>query len=453
MTLKEEVIFLRAENTDLKAQVSSLTQKVNTLLLAIEKLNHPKNSRNSSISPSHDLSRKNQSLRKSTGRKSGGQEGHTGSFLKQSLNPDKVVDLKPNCCKDCGTSLLSVNMINSSNRQVVDLPKIEALYTEYKQYSCICPHCQKAQKAPYPKEVSAPIQYGINVKSLVSYLSVYQYLPYARLKEFLADGFSMPISEGTIQNILKYSADKMKYVYDEIYSELSTSKVVGSDETGVKIDGRKGWIWAWQNEKNTYFVPSFSRGYNVIDEVWDNGLPNSILISDRWKAQLKTETKGHQICLAHLLRDLNYIIEIEKHSFATKFKRFVGEVFKLKADEKECDLKLCKSLEETLQKLLKLKISQKRNPKSVTFQRELGKISNYILPCIYDKNIPPDNNGSERAVRNFKVKLKVSGQFKTEQNSFCIIRSVIDTIKKRGLKVLPMICDIVAVDQKGLATT
>lgn len=62
---------------------------------------------------------------------------------------------------------------------------------------------------------------------------------------------------------------------------------------------------------------------------------------------------------------------------------------------------------------------------------------NYLLPCIYDIDIPPDNNGSERAIRNIKVKQKVSGQFKTGQNAFCVIRSVIDTLLKRQLQVIP----------------
>ncbi len=61
---------------------------------------------------------------------------------------------------------------------------------------------------------------------------------------------------------------------------------------------------------------------------------------------------------------------------------------------------------------------------------------NHIFTFLYNLEVPPDNNASERAIRNIKVKQKVSGQFKTGQNSFAIIRSVIDTIQKRELNVL-----------------
>ncbi len=55
---------------------------------------------------------------------------------------------------------------------------------------------------------------------------------------------------------------------------------------------------------------------------------------------------------------------------------------------------------------------------------------------IYNKETPPDNNGSERAIRNVKVKLKVSGQFKTGEQRFCVLRSVIDTCKKLKVNIL-----------------
>jgi hypothetical protein len=57
---------------------------------------------------------------------------------------------------------------------------------------------------------------------------------------------------------------------------------------------------------------------------------------------------------------------------------------------------------------------------------------NFLLTCIFDITIPPD----ERAIRNITDKQKVSGQFKTGQNAFCVIPSVIDTLLKRQLEVL-----------------
>ena len=59
-----------------------------------------------------------------------------------------------------------------------------------------------------------------------------------------------------------------------------------------------------------------------------------------------------------------------------------------------------------------------------------------IVGILYNKDVFPDNNASERAIRNVKVKQKISGQFKTGEQIFCILRSLIDTCKKRNVDVM-----------------
>ena len=218
----------------------------------------------------------------------------------------------------------------------------------------------------------------------------------------------------------------------------------------VKNGGRfAAAIWTWQNILNTFIVASDNRGSKTIDSIWENGLPNSILISDRWSAQLKVHTQGKQICLAHLLRDLNYLIETENHQFAMQFKKLLIDVFDTKRqlllNQKpyQIDSPEAINIEKQINEALLLTIDSEKCPKTLTFQVSMVKCRNYILPCIYHLEVPPDNNGSERAIRTIKVKQKVSGQFKTGQNAFCVIRSVIDTLIKRGVEVLPCLNQII----------
>jgi transposase len=53
--------------------------------------------------------------------------------------------------------------------------------------------------------------------------------------------------------------------------------------------------------------------------------------------------------------------------------------------------------------------------------------------------VPPDNNASEQAIRNVKVKMKVSGGFRNKEGKgaerYAKIRSVIDTTIKNGQDV------------------
>jgi len=328
-----------------------------------------------------------------------------------------------------------------SKRQVIEFPPIRPIYEEYRQHSCDCPGCGNTQIAGYPENVKAPIQYGKSIETHIAYFSVYQYVPYHRLKQLLFHTFGLSISEGSIQNILKRATKKATVVYDHIHQILQDAYYVGSDETGAKANGEKWWIWVWQNLLNTYLVASKNRGGATIEEHFSHGFSNATLGTDRLAAQLKTKAKNHQLCFPHLTRDLVYLIALEKNAWATQFKELLKTALTLryKAEQRtkafQKDQKEVWVLENRLNRLLARPIIKKEFPETARFQRSMIKCRNYLFPFLYDLAIPPDNNGSERAVRNVKVKQKISGQFKTGQHGFCVIRSVIDTFLKRKLDV------------------
>lgn len=442
--LRVENVQLRAENTGIRQELISLTEKVRLLLILLGKPAIKKDSHNSSLPPSSDLfTPKTKSLRPPSVLKSGGQPGHKGTTLEMSPHPDKIIDLKSDYCKNCGSSLAEALFVLNTKRQVIEIPPIIPIYEEYRMYSCQCPHCLQKQLADFPVGVNAPIQYGSTVESLICYLSVYQYVPFARLQNLFTQVFSLPLSQGTVGNILERAAIKCAGVYQIIKTQITESQVVGSDETGAKVNGAKWWIWVWQNILNTFIVASNNRGSETIDNIWANSLAHVILVTDRWAAQLKSFTKGHQVCLAHLLRNIIFLDESENHPFALQFKLFITNVFekrkKLVTQNKpynQDDVEAIE-LENTLNELLLMTIDKDIYPNSLTFQVSMIKNRNHLLPCIYNLDIPPDNNGSEQAIRNIKIKQKVSGQFKSGQDAFCVIRSVIDTLRKRKVEVLP----------------
>ncbi len=78
-----------------------------------------------------------------------------------------------------------------------------------------------------------------------------------------------------------------------------------------------------------------------------------------------------------------------------------------------------------------------KGPKKLqTLKNRLAKNAHTLWTFLDHLNVPPDNNGAERAIRNVKVKQKVSGQFRSEKGAaqFAIIRSVYDTIRKNNGK-------------------
>jgi transposase len=442
-TANATIVSKDQQITLLDAKVVSLEAKLALVLDILQKTSVKKDSHNSSLPPSTDLfTSKTKSLRPPSVLKSGGQLGHDGTTLKMSAMPDVIHELKNNFCTHCRASLAEADFILKAKRQVIEIPPIVPIYEEYRQYGCFCPHCRHEQIAQFPLGVNAPIQYGTTVETLISYLSVGQYVPFARLQSLLVQVFSLPLSQGTIGNILEKTALKCQGVYEKIKTQIAESQVVGSDETGAKVNGDKWWIWVWQNVFYTFIVAAKSRGAETIANIWADKLANVILVTDRWAAQLKDAKKGHQICLAHLLRNIIFLGESEKHTFATQFKQLMLDVFSIRKqliqlnNPYQIDQKEAKIIEKRLNELLIIDIDKDKYPLTRTFQNSMIKYRNYLFPCLYNLDIPPDNNGSERAIRNIKVKQKVSGQFKSGQNAFCIIRSIIDTLRKKGVPVL-----------------
>jgi len=431
--LLQENAELKSENAAFKVQVSALLDKVSKLEKIIENLKIKKDSHNSSIPPSKEIIKRNQSLRQKSDKKRGGQIGHDGHSLKTTDNPDQIIMLEPNFCNICGNNLESISSNFASRRQIIEIPPIKPIYIEYQSMSKLCP-CGHLQVANFPENITNHIQYGASVQAVITYESTRQYMPFKRLSEKMASIFNIPISAGTIRNILHNMAQKAKPIYKNLQERIEKSIVVGGDESGVDVSGKNWWAWVFQNRFITFIAILSTRGMSAINELFKNGFANAILVSDRWRAQLNTFAKGHQLCMAHLLRDLNYLIELEKTIWANKIKELLLQAIDLKKkltvfNNSNPEVK---HIEQTMDLLLAEELIKEKTPKTLVFQRALIKNRDYLFPFLYYDYVPPDNNGSERAVRNIKVKQKISGQFNGGQEDFAILRSVIDTVIKNS---------------------
>lgn len=424
----KENVMLRKENTVLREKLS--------------KYENPKNSRNSSIPPSKDENRplKTKSLREPSDKKVGGQQGHQGNTLKMTDTPDKVVEYVPDFCCACGSDLQDASVEFVSKRQVVDIPVIKPEYIEHRIFKKQC-SCGHSNCSSFPENVNASISYGANAESLVGYLFSRQYMPFYRMKELFNNAFHLPISEGGLHELLNRLAAKSASAYELIKEKISESKVVGADETGAKINGVKSWIWTWQNDKLTFIVPSANRGFATIQSNFEFGFSNAVLVHDCWKSHFQTTAENHQLCTAHLLRELNYFIETNKDPWATKCRELIRDALHVKQSMKheDYDNKHQPKLDilNRYDKLLEESVDEKIKD-LIAFKKRIIKYKDYLFNFLVYPDVPPDNNGSERAIRNIKVKQKISGQFKsmTGAMNFAILRSITDTAIKNGQNVL-----------------
>ncbi len=230
------------------------------------------------------------------------------------------------------------------------------------------------------------------------------------MKELLRDCFGIDLSEGSINNIIGRLTRKATPVYEMIRAVISQSPVIGADETGAKVDGSKQWVWTYQAEELTLLAMSESRGLKVMKSNFPYGFGNAILCHDAWRAYFNYSENLHQLCCAHFLRDLNYIEERYKSKWAESLRVLFMEAITLKKKlirlpDTENEKNIA-GREDKMDNLLSLPIDSKHGD-AVTLQKRLLKYRHALLTFLYHQKVPPDNNASERAIRNIKVKQNI----------------------------------------------
>lgn len=391
------------------------------------------NSRNSSVPPSQESIaarefRRTSSLRKPSNKPSGGQPGHKGSTLQTTDTPDRIVKHEPQYCKCCGRSLEGIQYRKIRKTQIVDIKFV--VETSEDQY------CEKVCSCGTVNNCNAPncrIKYGNNIRALVTYLSVVQCIPFKRIAEFLSDIFGRKISQGTVRNILEENSGKADMPYEEIRRRVEVSPVVGADETGAAVGKELHWNWIFQTPLLTYVYQMKSRGQKAIDSKFPNGLSNSTLVSDRHPSYFNMDVKNHQVCLAHLLRNAEYLNQLnETQDWSRRFIHLLTHAMDIRRNMTITKRKV-KMINTKLKNLLGESLTH-LDEEFETFKKGIFKVKDYLFTFLSDLSVPFDNNASERGVRKIKVKQKISGCFRTDNgaNDFAKLHSIVETASKNG---------------------
>lgn len=438
---------------DMKTTIFSLYEMVGKLENQSKKDSH-----NSSKPPSSDGPKRiPKSRRPRTGKKPGGQEGHSGKTLEQVENPDETEIYKVKKCADCGESLESVDPNSYDARQVFEIPPIEVVVTEHRVEKKTCPCCGKENVGSFPEEVTHKAQYGNRLKAFAIYLQNYNFIPYERTSGLFEDLFGIPLSQGTLVNINLDCAERLEDVTKEIKKKIIDSSVVHFDETGLRILGKRHWLHVASTDKLTIYLSHEKRGKEASSAM--DILPNfkGTAVHDHWKPYFTYDLCNHALCNVHHIRELVFIYEQYGQTWAQEMidllLRIEEKKKELPGQGEQFDPKTIKKFEEKYDQIIAegLKANpppievvnqKKRGPKKKTpplnLLVRLKEYRNETLAFMYDTAVPFDNNQAERDVRMMKLKQKISGTFRSLSGalSFCRIRGYISTMKKKGLNVI-----------------
>ena len=431
---------------------------IEALLLRIAELEDRlnKNSRNSSKPPSSDGLNKPtpKSLRKPSGKKPGGQPGHKGSGVKIDREPDEVVELRPETCGECGKELPKEGQRRVERRFKIGIA-IKIILAAYDQYEAVC-SCGAKTCGHFPENMPGTAQYSDEIRALAVSLTNYGMMSVDKTQKIMNDALGIPVSVGSVANFVGEFAKKCEKPLKIIKQAVIDSPVANFDETGMRAEGRLHWIHTASTKKFTYNTAHRKRGKEGADA---NGVMpefKGAAVHDCWGPYFGYANCLHNLCNAHLLRELQWVVERKKHKWA-------GDMLKLLLDMKSAVEKCAAGGKTKLSHYYDRKFRKEYDrivalgnaesplvPASRKQTKErnlLTRIENYraeITRFAADFNIPFDNNLAERAIRCVKVKQKVSGGMRTLAGleNFAAISSIIGTAIKHGNQVFQTLVDI-----------
>ena len=450
--LRRELAALKRENAVLKQENAELRRRLGL------------DSSNSSKPPSSDGPAKkprtqkprNASLRGKSSKNSGGQKGHKGDTLRQSETPDKVEHHKVCVCRHCQAKLDASNVINVERRQVFDIPKPQLDVTEHRADISTCPACGKTTKAAFPEGVNAPAQYGPRIKAAAVYFNVQQLIPEDRSADIMTDLFGAPtLCPASITAWVDKKAKDFEPVVEAIKQQLKGCPVRHLDETGFRIGGKTQWLHTVSSNAVTCYVTSEKRG-DIPTFLQDGG---GVIVHDHFKPYYKRfDGLDHALCNAHHLRELKALMEHDKEPWTFEMYEWLLAMNALvkQAQEKtmsglppplleglyalyDClvDTGLC--FHRALAPLAKHKRGGriKRRP-GHNLLRRLRDFKSDVLRFAEDFSVPFTNNLAEQDIRMMKLRMKISGGFRSTKGAhvFATVRSVISTARKQRWNIL-----------------
>ena len=415
---EEFVRYLMEQNASLSDQVAELTATVKELNQTIKELKEQlnKNSKNSSKPPSSDglkkpAVNKNKSLRESSRKKQGAQEGHDGVHLSVISEPDHIEDHMHSDCTGCPhrAKCLSKACIKETRHEVDAVVTVDVTaHNLIEVRECLLHGGVKT--GSFPENIKATVQYGKNLQAMVVAFNTVGAVSINRTHEILSSVFNIPLATGTIKNMVTRCAESLKDTYERIRLKMIMLGLIHCDETGSRVDGKTCWVHVASDQDYTYLTINQKRGQIGMDAA--DVLPHArgIIVHDCWGSYWKYQD------------EVSYY---HRHKFDMEYDAIIKTAYE----------------ENPLPETPAKKRGRKKKSKVLNL---ICRLENYKESvCLFIKNlcVPFDNNQAERDLRMVKVKTKVSGCFRSEEGAqeYLTIMSYIGSARKHGINAFAAI--------------
>ena len=420
-----------------EALIVELWEEIQKLKKQAEK-KPKKTSRNSSLPPARGFKADVKNEEKGSEGQRTGSIGREGGGRHLSGSPDQIIKATVKSCAECGKQIAESMQILMERYDKIDIPPIKPIVTRVERYGCKCEGCGQEQIANVPMGLESGSPFGDRIAALVTTMRYGHGISYNRMQQMMSEVFGIEISEGAIANLLTRVKGQLESEVDNILKVVRSSRLICSDETSARVNGKNEWEWVFQNEQVCFHIIRPSRGGDVIQEV----MADHLWVSDLYSAQKTHPAKEWQVCLAHQLRDCQYGVEAGDEIFSGRMKKLLLRAFVLRrrwsdlAETTRYQYR-CR-LYRDLETILNLSPIQEDG---VRLQKRYRDLRENLFLFLDDPTIPPTNNASEQALRWSVIFRKITNGFRSNwgRDLFAMIRSIVNTGRRQGLSTFESI--------------
>jgi len=445
---QQRIAELEAQVDELKAGIARLTEQVARL---------SKNSSNSSKPPSSDIVKppkppKAKGKGRRRRRRIGGQPGHP-KHEREPFGPDQVNRVRTyalNACPACGGRLKPLKGVARVIQQVEILERPIQI-TEHRGLRYWCPHCRKEHTARLPRPVVKGGLTGPKLTALVAYLKGVCHASYSTICRFFRDVLKLRISRGELAKLIRKAGSALAGAYQELRNRLPFEPRLNVDETGHKENGRSLWTWCFRAEMFTLFRIDPSRGSDVLIDVLGREF-NGVLGCDYFSAYqkyMKDFDVAVQFCLAHLIRDVKFLLTLTDKVTRNYGQRLLDALRKLfrviHRREEMTAPQFQRALERARHQVLK--VGRRAPPRSEArnLADRFRKHGAAYFRFITTPGIEPTNNLAEQAIRFVVIDRRVTQGTRSESGrQWCErIWTIIATCTQQGRSVFEYLRDAI----------
>jgi transposase len=404
-------------------------------------------------------------------RKRGGQVGHQGRGLELSADPDRrEAPSEPAVCGGCGGDLAEAKLVGRERMQVIDIPEIKALVTEYLLVSRRC-GCGAVTCGAMPPGVrGGPVAYGPNLQAAAALVHAHGQVSHERTAELVAGLFGVAVSTGWIGKVADRLAGSLAGFQADLEQALLAEPVLLGDETPVTAIedspetreqvGRSfaPYVFTFRTENLVWLSAGHTRGHAALDAFAMIDRYAGTFVSDDYGGYSKYEANlaARQLCNAHLIRSLRGVADGEPlgqrwaTEMITVLKDARAAVIEaqgagrdaLTGDEIEAirSRYLACAKKGVSGNFYKRTSKGTKIPALVLAQRLRAKIDQ-VLHHLTDFAVPWTSNLAEQALRHVKIHLKISGCFRTlaTTRAYCRIQSYLATTRLHHIPAMDAI--------------